>query len=408
MFEPLPIRPGLFLFPARGVDLSKFAVIACDQYTAQPEKWAEMEAFVGDAPSALRMILPECWLGEAETRIPAIHRAMAEALDKGVLDGLPCLCMVLVERETSHGPRLGLLATVDLEAYSYAPGAKTLIRPTEGTVVERIPPRLKVRRDAPLELSHILMLLNDPQRSVIEPLYALRDQLMHQLYDVELMAGGGHLRGWLVGEPQMNHALSTLWQIMDHLEPDGILLAVGDGNHSLATARAAWEELKPGLTPAERETHPARFATVEINNLYDPALVFEPIHRLVFGRSAEETLSLLAPAAPVPAEGDGWDFRLVSPGGETAWRFTRPLHPLPVGTVQQLLDAAQARVDYIHGADTLRGLVRAENTGLLLPAMDKAQLFPAVEAGGPLPRKTFSMGEANEKRYYLEARRITR
>ncbi len=394
-----------FYLPAEGQGMTKWPVIACDQYTSQKEKWEAMARIVGDAPSTLHLILPEAYLAEAEERVSAIHAEMKKYLLEGVLVPAVRGGMVLTERQCTHGKRLGLVMTVDLEAYDYAAGSRSPIRPTEGTVVERLPPRLRVRRGAELETSHILLLCNDPEGTVIERLYALRDTL-RPLYDLDLMAGGGHLRGWAVEGESCEAASRALDALAAGIGKDGILFAAGDGNHSLATAKAAWEEIKTGLPEAERAAHPARYASAELINIYEDALVFEPIHRVVFGKSIREVLSVLAPAQPETASGEA-DCVLVSGGEEIRLSFRRPLHALPVGTVQRCLDEGGiGSIDYVHGEDAVRALAGEGSTGILVPAMDKSLLFPAVEKDGALPRKTFSMGEAFEKRYYMEARRI--
>lgn len=407
-FEGLSIRPGVFYLPAQEEDKALWPIVACDQYTAQKEKWEQADREVGDAPSALRLIIPECFLDESDERVPKIQETMRAYRAQGVLrpavDG-----MVLVERETQSGKRLGLVLTVDLEDYSYAAGSLSPIRPTEGTIVSRIPPRQKVRRGAEMELSHVLLLCDDPQRTIIEPIYAKRGQL-RPVYDVELSLDGGHLKGWAVEDQATLSGIAQAVQaIKDHLPEGGILFAVGDGNHSLATAKAHWEEVKKTLPEAEWANHPARFAMAELNNIYDAALIFEPIHRVLFGVTAQETLAALADAALTPCD-EAPDLVIVSSDGEQGYRIGHPLHTLPVGTVQQLLDRWEGlSLDYVHGDGAVRQIVRREGAvGILLPPMRKEDLFPAVTKNGPLPRKTFSMGEANEKRYYMEARLIVK
>lgn len=407
-FHGLSIRPGTFYLPAREEDQAAWPIVACDQYTAQKEKWEEADRQVGDRPSALRLIIPECYLDESDERVPVIQRTMRDYLERGVLR--PAVHgMVLVERETQSGKRLGLVVTVDLEDYSYAPGSCSPIRPTEGTIVSRIPPRQKVRRGAALELSHVLLLCDDAERTVIEPIYAKRDQL-RCVYDTELMLSGGHLRGWAVENEETLHGVAgAVRKLKEKLPKDGILFAVGDGNHSLATAKAHWEEVKQSLSETERADHPARYAMVELNNIYDSALFFEPIHRVLFGVTEEEALSALSDARLIPDEAQP-DLILVSKAGEKPFRIGQPLHTLPVGTVQKLLDKWDGLdLDYVHGDDAVREIVKKESAvGILLPPMRKEDLFPAVTKNGPLPRKTFSMGEANEKRYYMEARKIVK
>ncbi len=405
-FKDLCARPGVFYLPRQGENMEKWAMVACDQYTAQKEKWQEADAQVGGAPSSLRLIIPEAFLDESEQRVPAVQAAMKRYLDGGVLTEA-VRGMVLLERATQSGSRLGLVMTVDLEAYDFTAGAKSLIRPTEGTIVARIPPRQKVRRGALLELSHILLLCDDPDRTVIEPVYKKRDAL-RPLYDTPLLLDGGRARGWAVeDEEPLAQIAGAIRALRKKLPEGGILLAVGDGNHSLATAKAHWQEVKAALPPEARENHPARFAMVELNNIYDEALIFEPIHRVIFGEKGEKVLSLLKEADLRPTQ-ENPDLVLVTKTGNQPFQIGRPLHALPVGTVQQLLDRAPGlRLDYVHGEAAVRDIVEKENAvGILLPPMPKALLFPAVAKGGPLPRKTFSMGEANEKRYYMEARKI--
>ena len=408
LFQNLCGRPGTFYLPDGKENMEAWAVVACDQYSAQKDVWQKAYDFVGDQPSALRLIIPEAYLDESDVRVPKVQAAMEAYLDSGVLREA-VRGMVLVQRDTQSGARLGLVLTVDLEAYSFAADSKSEIRPTEGTIVARIPPRQKVRRGAKLELSHVLLLCDDVKRTIIEPVYAKRDQL-RKVYDTDLMLNGGHIQGWAVeDEETLGQIARAILQLKDALPENGILFAVGDGNHSLATAKAHWLEVKERLSESERADHPARFAMVELNNIYDPALIFEPIHRVIFGASGEEVLALLRDAGLSPAD-DTPDVTLVTKDGERPFRIGHPLHRLPVGTVQQLLDRAEGlTLDYVHGDDAVREIVRKENAvGLLLPPMDKGLLFPAVAQNGPLPRKTFSMGEANEKRYYMEARKIVK
>ena len=411
MLERYALKRPEILLPDARFDLSKWAVIACDQYTSQPAYWERVKETVGDAPSALNLIYPEAWLSQGDARVEAINRAMG-AYERDVLtrrvEGF-----VLVERAIATGRRLGLMAAVDLERYDFSRGARSLIRPTEGTILERIPPRVRIREHASLELPHILLLVDDLSRTLIEPLYAARDRF-EKLYDFELMAGGGHIRGWRVEEEAGIEA--ALAGLMDRA--DGLLFAVGDGNHSLATARQCWLNLRESLTARERETHPARWALVELGNLHDPSLVFEPIHRALFGADAaaltRDFAAWLAARGMALAECASKEamFIVTAKGEDRPMRVEGLQNPLPLATLQPFLDewiASQpgVAIDYIHGEDALRTLAGEGAVGILLPAMDKNALFESVRRGGPLPRKTFSMGEANEKRYYLEARKIT-
>ena len=408
LFRNLCVRPGTFYLPGGKEKMAAWPVVACDQYTAQKDVWQRAYDFVGDQPSALRLIIPEAYLDESDQRVPQVQAAMDAYLANGVLQQT-VTGMVLVRRDTQSGSRLGLVLTVDLEAYSFAADSKSEIRPTEGTIVARIPPRQKVRRGAKLELSHVLLLCDDVNRTIIEPVYARREQL-RKVYDTDLMLNGGHIQGWAVeDEETLSQIAQAILNLKAALPENGILFAVGDGNHSLATAKAHWEEVKQGLSEAERADHPARFAMVELNNIYDDALIFEPIHRVLFNVAGEDVLNMLGDAGLI-AEKEKPDLTLVTKAGERSFRITKPLHSLPVGTVQQLLDRQPGlNLDYVHGDGAVRELVQKENAvGILLPPMDKSLLFPAVAKNGPLPRKTFSMGEANEKRYYMEARKIVR
>lgn len=401
------VRPADILLPAEGAANEKWAVVAVDQYTSEPEYWQQVEAIVGEAPSTLRITLPEVYLNEGEARTPAMQANMRAYLEGGILQEKVSGGYILVERTTETGMRLGLMACLDLEEYDYAAGSRSMIRATEGTVIERVPPRVKIRRGACLELPHVLMLLDDAKCSAIEPLYEIRDSL-EALYDFELMQGGGHLRGWKVdgaAAAQLEKALDML-----HEGCGGLFLAVGDGNHSLAAARAYWLEIREGIPAEERESHPARYALAEIENLHSPAIQFEPIHRVVTG---------IDPAALVMdyenhlrASGieirEGKELTLVSAGFEKNYGFGE--HPLR--DLQAFLDGwlkahPEAEIDYIHGDDTLRRLAdRPDALGLMPCGFDKADLFPYIREWGVLPRKTFSMGHAHEKRFYMEARKI--
>ena len=395
------------LLPNPSVDLTKWSVVACDQFTAQPEYWREVEALVGDAPSALRVTLPEAWLSEAEARIPGVQAAMRAYLDGGVWQAAVKDGFVLTERVTETGTRPGLVVCLDLDQYDFTPGAKTLIRPTEGTVISRVPPRARIRAGAAVELPHVMMLIDDPEMTVIEPLLRRRDDL-RPLYDFELMQRGGHIKGWAVE----GDAVKAVYDAIDALnqKADGLLYAVGDGNHSLAAAKQCWLDVQKTLTPEQRETHPARYAMVELVNLNCPALVFEPIHRVLTG---VDPAALIADykqylAANGADEGEGSD--LVAFDMTRQWRFKFAQHPLRL--LQNFLDGyiadhPGAQIDYIHGDDALRQLVnRPDAMGFMPRAFDKSELFGFIRRWGVLPRKTFSMGEANEKRYYLEARAI--
>ena len=415
-FDRVALRPARILLPAPSVPRETWACIACDQYTSEPEYWRKAFETAGDAPSALRLILPEVYLKESAARIPVIHETMAQYLKDGLLASAVDPGFILCERTVPSGTRLGLVCAVDLEQYSFEKGSLPLVRPTEQTIASRLPPRLVIRRGAPVELTHIMILIDDPDRTVLEPLQARKDSL-RKLYDFDLMMNGGHLKGWAVDSAedlaQVDNAMNRL---LDALGADPLLLAVGDGNHSLATAKAYWNELREGLSEAERENHPARFALCEIVNIHDEALLFEPIHRVVTGTGAESLLAdwqaYAAARGMTLAATEGHAFTVVSADGDTAVTVGNPEGAIPCETVQKFLDDFLARhpkaeIDYIHGEQSLRTLAAAPGAvGFLLPEIDKKSFFSDVKKLGVLPRKTFSMGEADEKRFYMEAKEI--
>ena len=414
------------MVPKDGTDYEKWAVVACDQYTSEPEYWKQVEEIVGDAPSALRLMLPEIYLDkEGETdRIKAIRENMDKYMSDGTLETLASGCM-LVKRTAEGRTRLGLVIATDLEAYDFNKGSTSLTRATEGTVVERIPPRLRIREGAPIELPHILILIDDPDKSVIEPLV---NAPMKQIYDTDLMLDGGHITGCFIEEKELAGAQAALSALYDKAEAkygagNVIFQAMGDGNHSLATAKTNWENIKKTLSPEEIETHPARYALCEIENIHDEGIVFEPIHRVIFaknGQSGEEAVELLneqnekAYLAPegTAAPAGGFAIPCLAGGVRGTIIVEGPSAQLEVGVLQNALDVLvkerkSVDIDYIHGTKALESLsAETGNAGFALPAMDKFMLFPAVAADGALPRKTFSMGEANEKRYYIESRYI--
>ena len=421
-FEKLGFYPANILMP-KGQDMHKWAVVACDQFTSEPEYWQAVEEKVGDAPSTLRLILPEAKLKDpnVESIIGDINASMKKYVDEGVFETL-CDSLLYVERQQSDGRiRHGLIGMVDLDAYDFTPGSGALIRATEGTVLDRIPPRAKVRRNAPIELPHVMLLIDNPERTVIEPLTAAADD-MEKVYDFELMQNGGHIRGYKLSAEQIDavaDALEGLTADSAMQEKYGVsgvaplLFAVGDGNHSLATAKACYEEQKAGKTPEEYLALPARYALVEVVNNHDDALQFEPIHRVVFDIDREKFMEMFMAAYPNAYEGkgEGHVIEFVWEGVDTFYTVPDPKVQLAVGTLQAVIDDyvknVGGEVDYIHGDDVTRELgSKAGNMGFLLPAMGKEQLFKTVMADGVLPRKTFSMGHAQDKRYYIEAREI--
>ena len=432
-----PIRLPKLLMPREGIDLSKWAVIACDQYTSQPDYWNNADSIVGDAPSALRLTLPEVYLEQPDVkeRTAKIQDAMLRYQQDGTLTEYEP-GMMLVERTTKSGTRRGVVLSVDLEAYDYQAGSQSLIRPTEKTVVERIPPRLAVREGASLELPHIMLLIDDSDRKVIEPLFADKDAF-RKAYDTDLMLNGGHLSGWFVPEGKETAAL--IERLNGLADPETfnkkygltgehavLPYAVGDGNHSMATAKANWERIKQDLSEEERQDHPARFVLAEVVNIHDDSLEIEGIHRVLFHihprevfQAADDFFRLHGGMAycgdPKSAPSTNvQSFPCMFHGEQVTLCVVDSPWALPVATLQNFLDDfleknPKSHIDYIHGADVVRELSQdARNMGFLLPDPAKEDLFRGVILDGVLPRKTFSMGEAQEKRYYMEARKIVK
>ena len=421
-FEKLGFYPADILLP-KDVDMTRWAVVACDQFTSQPEYWQAVEDTVGDAPSTLRLILPEAALNapDVEERIASVNASMGKYLAEGIFETLED-SLIYIERVQSDGKiRHGLIGMVDLEQYDFTPGSGALIRATEGTVLSRIPPRVKVRKDAPIELPHVMLLIDDPDKTVIEPLTRASSD-MEKLYDFPLQQGGGHLTGWRLTDGQTSAvalALAGLCAPQEQERKYGIknapplLFAVGDGNHSLATAKQCYEDLKKVTPESEWAALPARYALVEVVNNHDGALQFEPIHRVLFGVEPEQVLSELLAYYPNSYEGrgEGHTIAYTHAGGTGFVTVPKPRVQLAVGTLQAFIDAYLknhgGEVDYIHGSEVTDRLGRKPGSiGFKLPAMGKEQLFKTVMADGVLPRKTFSMGHAQDKRYYVEARKI--
>lgn len=400
-------RPARMVLPTVA-DMTKWSVVACDQYTSQPDYWARVEQTVGNAPSALRLMLPEIYLEEAdvEARIADIRSSMEQYLQTGVLTERD-EAYIYVERQLPGGRvRRGLVGAVDLEAYDYAAGSASPVRATEGTIVSRIPPRVRVRAGAKLEMPHIMLLIDDPSDGVIGAVAAQKAAL-RQAYEFDLMENGGHIAGWFVTGGVCGGVLDGLGELAAQ---SPMAFAVGDGNHSLATAKACYEQIKLEMGAEAAASHPARWALCEVVNLHDASLEFEPIHRAVFDVDTGALFAALQAELGLEPGSCGQTMTWVTADGETTYTIAKPSAKLAVGSLQKALDAYLdkngGRVDYIHGADTVRALAKDGAAGILLPAMDKADLFPSVLADGALPRKTFSMGEANEKRFYLELRKI--
>ncbi len=422
-FQPSVFQPAEILLPKPGTDLTKWAVIACDQFTSQPEYWQAVEETTGDAPSTLRLILPEALLNapDAAARIAAINAVMEQYLSKGLFRTLEN-AMLYIERTQSDGNiRRGLLGMVDLEQYDFTLNSGALVRATEGTVLERVPPRVRVRQNAPVELPHVMLLIDDPNQTVIEPL-ALERADMEALYAFDLQQGGGHLEGWRLNGAQISAVaagLAGLCRPEEQSRKYGLknappmLFAVGDGNHSLAAAKQCYEDLKK-VTPQEQwAALPSRYALAEVVNLYDPALQFEPIHRVVSGVDPEALLSAFQAFYPEASHnaGEGHRIEYIHANGSGTLTVPNPASQLAVGTLQVFLDNYLQRhggeIDYIHGGEVTERLGRERGCiGFRLPGMQKEELFQTVMTDGVLPRKTFSMGRAQDKRYYMEARKI--
>ena len=411
--------PADLLIP-KECDMTGWSVVACDQFSSQPEYWDELERMIGSAPSTLHMILPEAYLErkDPQKEAEAIRETMQKYLRQGLFRELPDSYLYLERRLPGGGVRKGLIGAIDLEAYSCEPDADCPVRATEDTVPDRLPPRVEVRRSAPLEMPHIMVFLDDERRRVLDCLAAEKESLPC-VYDFELNGGGGHITGWQITGP----AKEALEQDLTDYERETadrypgekpVCYAAGDGNHSLAAAKKYWEEVKnSGLTEEELRKHPARFCLAELVNIHDDAVTFEPIHKVLFGTDAS---AFPAEAAAfwqtAGAEtGPEKEIRLVTAAGEK----TVTVRGLTIG---QLIGEAESfclsyctahggTLDYIHNDETALLLgSRPDGAAVLLPRMEKAELFPSIVRSGPFPRKSFSIGHAAEKRYYLECRKI--
>ncbi|MBQ4049684.1 MAG: DUF1015 domain-containing protein [Clostridia bacterium] len=390
----LPVNFDEILLPKENLDMSKWGVVACDQFTSQPEYWEDLADKIGDAPSTLNLIYPECYLTDnTEKRIAKIIDNMNDYLDKDLFRTIDN-GLILIERKTPMGNvRYGLTMIVDLTQYSFDPKDKALIRATEGTVVERIPPRVAIRKNCPLELPHILLLIDDDERSVIEP---LKNMDLEVVYDTDLMGDGGHVKGYHVKDTAfVEKALTKLLEKSTAKYGEPLLFAVGDGNHSLATAQACYNPENPK----------SKYALVEVENVYDEGILFEPIHRVVYPKDKAHFLAALKKEVNGPVS-----TKLFVDASEEV--LTLPASAIEgVDVVQKFLDKYLkefgGELDYIHGEEDLRKICAETNgVGIILKGMDKGELFDYVVKNGVLPRKTFSMGEACEKRYYIEARKI--
>lgn len=406
--------PGELLLP-RVDDMRRWSVIACDQFTSRPEYWAKVEELVGDAPSTLRLMLPEAYLGlpDQAERSRSILRAMEAYLQGGLFRTLED-SFIYVERTLSGGGlRRGILGLLDLEAYDYREDSTSLVHATEGLVAERIPPRLALRREAALECAHLVLFYDDPDFRATDLAARCAAEL---LYDFDLMLGGGHLRGRRItgdGARLLRETLNRMAEPEVLRERYGdtaapVLYAVGDGNHSLATAKQDWERIRETLSPAQREGHPARYTMAELVDLHEPAMEFEPIHRVLF--DTDERSFIREAARRFPEAGDGHSFRCMTSSGSVVLSARGTIGQAIAALDAFLLDYAArhgGRIDYIHGLEDAAALCAVPGrAALLMPEMDKRDLFPSIVASGVLPKKSFSIGPALDKRYYLECRKI--
>lgn len=390
-------------------DAAKWSVIACDQFTGEPSYWEKTAEIAGNAPSTLNLILPEVYLEEpdVEDRIAAIRSNMDDYLGRNILKTYTN-AMVYVERVQGNGIlRAGVIGKLDLEAYDYNKGSVSPVRATEATVLERIPPRMRVREGAALELPHIMVLIDDPDDSAIGSCTAAKAD-MQKLYSTELMNGGGSIDGYLMGGAEQAAFQNALTALLDGKE---LQFAMGDGNHSLATAKACYEALKQAHPDEDLSNHPARYALVEVVNLHSDALQFEAIHRIIEQTDTEKLMADLTEELGLSEEVSDQPVTVVQNGGRKTLYVHKPSSNLAVGSLQNALDAwlkeNTGKIDYIHGEDTIDRLTaKPDSIGFLLPDMHKSLLFPSVQKDGVLPRKTFSMGHAEDKRYYMECRRI--
>ena len=416
----IPFKRANILLP-KNIEMTKGSVVACDQYTSEMDYWNEVEKIVGASPSTLRITLPEIFLEDSDVneRINKINDTMKEYLDEDLFYELKD-SMIYLERTQADGRvREGLMGMVDLEDYSYEKGSQTLIRATEKTVIERIPPRLKVRENALLELPHIMILIDDEKKKIIED---LKNEVTDSdvVYDFDLMENGGHIKGYKLNNDSMTKVEEGLEALCDkeyfekkyNVKDKGILLfAMGDGNHSLATAKANYENVKKTMTPDEYLNHPSRYALVELVNLHSEALEFEPIHRVIFDTDVNKLIEELYKYYDINEEGNGQYFELVTKDIDKKLYISNPKSNIAVGSIQMFLDEYlkdnKGKLDYIHGDETTKNMgIEENNVAILFEAMPKEELFRTVILDGALPRKTFSMGHSYDKRYYLEARKI--
>lgn len=382
-------------------DFEKWAVVACDQYTSEGAYWEETRRIVGDSPSALNIILPEIYLEDKpKERIKKINATMKEYVKDGVFNQEKD-SMIYVERTVDGKTRYGIVGLIDLEEYDYAKSSTSLIRATEQTVLERIPPRVEIRKDAILEMPHILLLVDDPDFTVIAPFAEQKDSLK-KAYDFELMQNGGHIKGYVLGKNEQDKVENALEDLLQKSD-DKFLFAVGDGNHSLATAKECYNLNKNELS---------RYALVEVVNIHDSSIEFEPIYRVLFNVNAEDFMQKFIAHTGKNSDDNAQCFECISKD-RVEKISVNPTAKLPVGTLQSFIDQymkenPEVKVDYIHGEQVVYDLCKEENTlGFIFKGMQKSELFDAIKSDGSLPRKTFSMGHAYDKRYYIESRIIS-
>lgn len=417
----IPFKRGNILLP-KNADMTKWSVVACDQYTSEPEYWADVEKIVGENPSTLKLTLPEIYLEEEniQERINNINENMKELMDENFFNEYKD-SMIYLQRTQKDGKiREGLMGIVDLEGYNYEIGSQTPIRATEKTVIERIPPRVKIRENATLELPHIMILIDDDKKDIIESLKTKVNE-NDVVYDFDLMKDGGHIKGYLLNNETMNEIDKKLELLADedlfekkyNVKNKGVLLfAMGDGNHSLATAKACYENLKKTMSEEEYLNNPARYALVELVNLHSDALEFEAINRVVFDTNPENLIKKLKEYYIINKERNGEKFEIITKDIDEIWYIENPKSNISVGSIQIFLDEYlkenAGKIDYIHGEEVTKELTRKNdnNVGFIFDAMPKSELFKTVILDGSLPRKTFSMGHSYDKRYYLEARKI--
>ena len=395
------IRPCNILIPNLNADISKWAVVACDQYTSEEKYWKDLSEYVDNEPSALDLIFPEVYLNkiDVEKKIKDINNNMDKLLKNNFFSEYK-KSYVFVERETSTGIRLGLVAAIDLEAYDYNK-FDTLIRASEKTVKERLPIRVKIRENAKLELSHIVLLIDDKKKTLLEEL-AKRKYSFKRLYDFDLNMNGGNIKAYLINDEA---TIKEIEEKFDNLIDDNLLALVGDGNHSLASAKMYYENLKAKLSKEKAENNMARYAMVEIENIYDDAMQFDAIHRVIYNADSD-----FVDALKKEIKGDLQTKIIIGDKEEDLYVNHNAISA--VKEIQDFIDNyieehKDVSVDYIHGIDNLKEICKDNNAvGIILPILDKADFFDYVKKYKIMPRKSFSIGHANEKRYYIEARKI--